>query len=407
MTTPETNNGPGKAADPSSDEITVRLRQLKLVADYGLFALRETDLAAILQRVCQAAAEGLGTQFAKLLRYRPELGDFLVIHGVGWRDGVVGQATVGADMASPAGYALHTRLPVISTLLSAETRFRTPALLAEHNVHRAINVIIGEERAEEAGEAGGEPFGVLEADSTDRDAFTGEDIAFLQALANVVFAALQRSRNAEAQAALVRDKDALMQEVHHRTKNSLQIVHTMLQLQARSVPDGDEKDRLNDAAGRIMTIAAVHRQLHEEGAVERVDLSSYMRGLMADLGRSLCPADGSRPIVVDVAPIWLAPQQAMPVGLISVELVTNALKYGSGTTGVTVNQTGNVVMVSVTDEGTGFPDDFSPTASRSLGMRLISALARSAEAIRIEQTAGESRVTVSVSLPDAAGARPG
>ena len=93
----------GIDADPSSGEVALRLRQLKLVADYGLFALRHTDLAAILQRACRTSAEGLGTEFAKVLRYRPELEDFLVIHGVGWREGVVGHATVGADIASPAG----------------------------------------------------------------------------------------------------------------------------------------------------------------------------------------------------------------------------------------------------------------------------------------------------------------
>ena len=286
---------------------------------------------------------------------------------------------------------MHTRTPVISTLLNEEARFRTPALLAEHNVHRAINVIVGGD---------GELFGVLEADSTERDAFTSEDIAFLQALANVAFAALQRSRDADAQALLLRDKDLLMQEVHHRTKNSLQIVHTMLQLQARSVAKGDEKDRLNDAAGRIMTIAAVHRQLHEEGAVAQVDLASYLRGLLADVSRSLCPADGSRPLLVEVAPLWLPPQHATPVGLIVVELVTNAIKYASGTTSVKVSQGSGMLIVTVADEGAGFPRDFSPALSRNLGMRLIMALARTADAVSIERGAAENKVTVRISLPE-------
>ena len=386
--------GPKDDGEQTAAEVAVRLRQLKLVADYGLFALRETDIGATLRRVCEVSAEGLSTRLTKVLRYRPQLGDFLVIQGVGWRDGVVGQATVGADIASPAGYAVHSRLPVISTLLSAETRFRTPALLAEHDVHRAINVLIGED--------GSEPFGVLEADSTSRDAFTGEDIAFLQALANVVLAALQRKQDADAQTALLHDKDVLMQEVHHRTKNSLQIVHTMLQLQARSILDGEEKDRLNDAASRIMTIAAVHRQLHEEDAVERVDMASYLRGLLADVGRSLFPPDGSRPIVVEVAPIWLPPQQAMPIGLITVELVTNALKYGAGTTTVRVAQCGGTVTITAVDEGAGFPEGFVPAGSRSLGMRLITALARTANAVGIESAAQRNTVTVSVATHDAA-----
>ena len=372
--------------------VELRLKQLALVAEYGLFALREPDMAAVLNRACTASADGLGTQLAKILRYRPESQDFLVVQGVGWRDGVVGHATIEGDLASPAGYAMQTRQPVISTLLTDETRFRTPALLQEHNVHRAVNVLIGE--------AGSEPFGVLEADSTSRDAFTADDLAFLQALANVVFAALQRRRDADAQTRLLREKDALMQEVHHRTKNSLQIVHTMLQLQARAVPAGDERDRLNDAASRIMTVAAVHRQLHEEGAVEQVDLASYLRGLVSDLWRSLAPADGSRSITVEVEPMLLAPQQATPIGLITVELITNALKYGRGATAVTVAQAGTLVTVTATDEGTGFPAGFAPAASRSLGMRLIVALARVPDAISFTRTDASNSVSVQISLPD-------
>ena len=392
MTTQNGSIGADANRDAGAAEVALRLKQLALVADYGLFALRESNTASVLDRACAASVEGLDTQFAKILRYRPDSGDFLVAHGVGWKAGVVGHATVGADLASPAGYALQSGQPVVSTQLSAETRFQTPALLAEHNVHRAINVIIGE--------AGSDPFGVLEADSTDRDAFTQEDIAFLQALGNVVFAALQRQRDADAQAKLLHDKDMLMLEVHHRTKNSLQIVHTMLQLQARSVPEGGEKDRLNDAASRIMTMAAVHRQLHEEGAVEQVNLASYLRGLLVDLSRSLSPSDGSRPIAVEVEPTWLPPQHATPIGLITVELVTNALKYGRGATTVKVTRAGKLVTVSALDEGSGFPAGFDPAASRSLGMRLIMALARAPDAITIERIGTLSNVTVRVWLPE-------
>ena len=91
-------------------------------------------------------------------------------NGVGWKAGVVGSATVGADLASPAGYAFHTGLPVVSNHLAAESRFRTPAILAEHDIRRAINVIIADD--------GTLPFGVLEADSSGRAHFTAQDVGF-------------------------------------------------------------------------------------------------------------------------------------------------------------------------------------------------------------------------------------
>ena len=374
-------------------ELGVRLQQQELVASFGMFALRSTELNGVLDQACEIAARGLGTRFAKVLRFRPATQDFLMCNGVGWRDGVVGHETLGADLASPAGFALQTKMPVVSNHLGAETRFRTPSVLAEHGIHRAINVIV-----ELEGEL---PFGVLEADSSDRFQFTMHDLSFMQALANVLSAALARQRQNEAQQALLREKDVLMQEIHHRVKNNLQLVHTMLQLQARGVSDGEGKSHLQDAAGRIMSIAAVHRRLHEEGAIERVDLASYLGGLLADIRDSLAPEAG-RPITLDVDAMELPSEHVTPVGLIAVEMVTNALKYGAGPIAVRVRRTAAGVDILVEDEGAGFPADFNPAAGSSLGMRLIAALARTRNPIEIGRLPTGTAVTVRVTFSEAA-----
>ncbi len=119
----------------------------------------------------------------------PDRNRLLVRAGVGWHEGVVGHATLGADLASPAGYALHTGKPVISNSLTSESRFRTPQLLLEHGVVRAANVIL-------LGE--GKPYGVLEVDSEEPGSFSEHDIDFLQAVANLLGIALERGR-AEAE----------------------------------------------------------------------------------------------------------------------------------------------------------------------------------------------------------------
>ena len=370
---------------------------MELIAGFGILALQERDVDAILQRACELSAHGLKTQFAKLLLFRASTNDFLVTHGVGWRPGVVGHARIEADLASPAGYAFHTMQPVVSTPLSEEPRFRTPPLLAEHNIHRAINVIVCEE--------GVDPWGVLEADSTDRSAFTQDDVAYLQALANVLAAVLQRKRDQDAQQQLLKLKDTLMQEVHHRTKNSLQIVQTMLHLQARSIPDGAEKSRLTEAASRIMTIAAVHRhlQMQDGDTVMRVELASYMDGLLPELIKSLGPTDDSRPVAMDVPVTWLAPEQVTPVGLIAAELVTNALKYGAGPIGIRAEPAAGEVTLTIEDEGPGFPPDYDLGSRSSLGMRLIVALARTPDAITVSRDGQKTRVKVRVLLPEVTG----
>ncbi len=139
---------------------------------------------SILEEAVRVSAEGLQVSLCKILELtggtEPRL---LVRAGIGWRPGVVGHATIGADNDSPAGFALNTGQAVISNHLTGESRFRTPRLLAEHGVRRAINVLIPE---------GNSPFGVLEADSPDEGRFTPHDIAFLQGVANLPGVAIER-----------------------------------------------------------------------------------------------------------------------------------------------------------------------------------------------------------------------
>jgi two-component sensor histidine kinase len=378
---------------PATSELALRLRQQELVAAFGLFALREDRLDASMQEACAIAVRGLETRFSKVLTYRPQSNDLLIGYGIGWMEGVVGHVVLGSDLASPAGYALHTGVPVVSNHLAQEGRFRTPKVLADHGILRAINVIIVGER--------GAPFGVLEADSTDRLDFTVHDLAFMQSLGNVLSAAVDRNARQTAQEALLREKDLLMQEVHHRVKNSLQLVQTMLQLQARGIPDGEERDRLQDAASRIMTIAAVHRRLHQEGGIDGTDAANYLRGLIEDIGASLTPDAALRPIEVDVEPFIISADRITPLGLIATELVTNALKYGKGRVLVRVTGSESGLTISVEDEGEGFPDDFDPALSKSLGMRLVTALARTSDAIEIDRSVPFGRVTARVAFAPA------
>ena len=370
----------------ASDDLAIRLDQQSLVASFGMFALRALDVDQILERSCELAATGLSTGFAKLLAFRPESQDFIVRCGVGWKPGVVGNATVGADLASPAGYAFHTGLPVVSNHLAAETRFRTPAILADHDIRRAINVIVAVD--------GTLPFGVLEADSSGRAHFTAHDVAFLQSLANIVAAALKRQQQDSIQQALIREKEILIQEIHHRIKNSLQLVQTTLFLQARA---GTESERfhLNNAAARVTSIAAVHQRLYEAGAVERVELVSYLRGLLSSIALSL---GAKEEISVVAQPMRLPAEHMTPIGLIAVELITNALKYGGEPIHVEVTRTDEGVEILVQDNGPGFAIGFDPAATQSVGMRLIAAMARTPGALTIDRTTSQSRVRVSVAF---------
>jgi len=191
--------------DRPETELEQRLHQQALLAELGHIALIDVTLDTLLGEACRLTALGLGIQYCKALEYQPDQGRFLVRAGVGWHEGVVGHATIGADLASPAGYAFQTRRPVISNHLAEEERFRTPELLVEHDIQRAINVILDGQDP---------PFGVLEADSPTDGDFTERDLAFLEAVANLLGMAVQRHR---ADAEIRRLNETLASQVEERT----------------------------------------------------------------------------------------------------------------------------------------------------------------------------------------------
>jgi hypothetical protein len=130
MSQPGDNNKPLVEPAPAgtqSDDMTARalqtrIRQQELLAELGVLALQGTSFAGLLNHTARVTAEGLSAEYCKVLEYIPAENRLLVRAGVGWDEGVVGLASVGADLASPAGYALRTGKPVISNHLENEQR---------------------------------------------------------------------------------------------------------------------------------------------------------------------------------------------------------------------------------------------------------------------------------------------
>jgi len=178
---------PGSNRTAETELLTYRLRQQTLVAEFGHYAVRSAEIDALLQRATELCAQGVDARFAKALEWLPQENRLLVRAGVGWAEGVVGTATIGADRETPAGFALHTGQPVICNHLAQETRFRTPRLLLDHGVKRAINVVV-------RGLEKGQPFGILAVDSPFEGRFDEADIAFVQGFANLLGVAIERIR---------------------------------------------------------------------------------------------------------------------------------------------------------------------------------------------------------------------
>ena len=361
------------ASNEAPDDLTgralrQRIRQQELLAELGVLALQRTSFSDMLNHTARMTAEGLGAEYCKVLEYIPAQNRFLVSAGVGWEDGIVGSASVGADLASPAGYALRTGKPVISNHLQNEQRFRTPELLSEHGIHRAMNVIL---------QGDGAPFGVLEVDSKSEGEFSERDIAFLQGAANILGMAIEQQQYQRKLKAALDRHQILLKEVNHRVKNSLQVVSSMLVLQARSVDDPDLSERLNQASTRVNAVGRAYERLAYNADDENIDLVEYLRQIIGDLEPTVAPCK----IELDAPKeIQFAADRAILVGLILNELVSNAGKYAypdcpGGSIWVRLAQPdNNSVLVSVRDEGVGLPPGVDPTAGKGLGTRLVNAL---------------------------------
>ena len=167
------------------EKLRVRERQQAAVAELGQRALGGLDLQSLMNEAAHLLAEALEVEIAKVLELLPGGEALLLRAGVGWKDGVVGQATVGADRNSQAGYTLASQEPVIVEDLREETRFDRPPLLVEHGIVSGMSVIVHGE---------GRPFGVLGVHSTRRRTFTIDDVHFLQAVSNVLASAIERKR---------------------------------------------------------------------------------------------------------------------------------------------------------------------------------------------------------------------
>jgi PAS domain S-box-containing protein len=180
------------------------------------------------------------------------------------------------------------------------------------------------------------------------------------------------------------EKETLLKEIHHRVKNNLQMVSSLLTLQLDQMRDEHSRDLLADSVRRVRSMALIHQHLYGSLSLERVDLGAYIRNLAETLRMTLAP---SARLHFEFDALDLAVERAVPCGLILNELLTNALKYGiegdlqqratrpwDVSVGIQVTQrTGRLI---VRDRGPGLPAQFQMTAHPSLGLQLVTTLTK-------------------------------
>lgn len=178
-------------------------------------------------------------------------------------------------------------------------------------------------------------------------------------------------------AALAAEREVLLREVNHRVGNSLQIIASLLHLQANSSDDDDVKAALSNAMGRVAAVAQVHRRLYTSHDLNSVLLNQYLEALLEDLRRS---AEGNRMsrLTLTAESIEIDPDRAVAIGIIVNELVMNAVKYAypdsPGPIHVQLVGDGNELQLSVADDGVGLHVKADPR-STGMGQRIVNAMA--------------------------------
>jgi two-component sensor histidine kinase len=198
-------------------------------------------------------------------------------------------------------------------------------------------------------------------------------------------------RQAEAQIA---EKTVLLQEIHHRVKNNLQVIASLLSLQADATEVPETRAALAESQNRVKSMALLHQLLYEHQDFARVDLGKYLRQL-AQL--ALASADTRRIAVeFDLAPLKLDLQRAVPCGLLVNELLSNACKYAfpegrAGTLRLELRAPGEdgMAMLAISDDGVGLPAGVEIGQTKSLGLQLVPLLAEQfGGQLRVERGAG-------------------
>ncbi len=181
---------------------------------------------------------------------------------------------------------------------------------------------------------------------------------------------------------LLAQKTALLQEVNHRVSNSLQLISSLISIQAARLSEPGARDALLQARERVQAVMLVHRRLYTSDEVGLVDIDKYLRAMAEELEASVLATEQRHRIIVDAEPLRVSPDKAVSVGVIVNELITNALKYAfppgrGGTIRVNLARRSDAeAVLAVEDDGVGYPLEAGHPRGTGLGTLITGAMAK-------------------------------
>ena len=179
------------------------------------------------------------------------------------------------------------------------------------------------------------------------------------------------------------EKEILLRELNHRTKNNMQMISSMLSMRGMLLENQQLADVLRDIQNQILSMALVHKKLYESGNLSRINLKEYLEDLTQNIKSSLCPPTQNITISIDAVDVHIPLDTAIPIGIIINELVTNAIKHAfqdkrKGCIDIKLDQNSNQkIVMKFSDNGVGMPEKFNINEDGGFGLRTVSKLVES------------------------------
>ena len=382
----------------SNEQLRAEVERLRRHEDILIGLTRRAServaLDDFLQELAVEVAKAIEIAHVKIMRHRPERGDLFTEAGVGWRSGVVKTAAFPADMGSPPGRAFQTGLPVVIESIADEPDFRSHPILDDHGIVSLLNAPILVD---------GAAWGVLEADGEAPRGFGHDTVNFAVACAALAGLVVRRARAEEAQAEAVAQvareaskRGLLLSEMQHRVKNNFQTILAMIAFQMKNLPTEEGRQVVRKLADNVMAMSLAHDQLSPTREGEEVDLRTYLEALVTSIQKPYETVT----LEVEAEDMAVTIDQAVPLGLVVNEAVTNAVKHAfepeqGGAIRIVLRPHDTAeARLSIADNGRGM----QAREGRGSGLQLMEALARQVRG-RFGRDSSQGGTTVCLTFP--------
>lgn len=368
------------------DDLLDQLQSSQILATMALHIRESLDLSDILQRTVEEVRQFLKTDRVIIYQFHPDWSGTVVVESVesGWRPALNSRIQDTCFAQNYAQAYRQGRTQVCEDIYTAGLTQCHIDILVIYDVRASLVVPILQ---------GDHLWGLLCAyHCSGPRRWRSFEVDLLRQLATHMAIAIQQSelyqqvqnelkerRQTEEQLKLsLKEKEVLLKEIHHRVKNNLQVISSVLRLQSDYIKDDRVLALFKDSQNRIRSMALIHEKLHQSSNLLKINLNEYIRDLADNLLRSYAAHSRSAQLRTDATNVWLTIDTAIPCGLIINELVSNALKHA-----FPVPNPDNEIIVEVSpasdnqftlivrDNGIGFPPNLDFRNTESLGLELV------------------------------------